>query len=366
MEEKTPSKNPKLRQILIAVVAVVAALVFVVALVRRGGSAASGTETAEPYALDGSAEQVFRAADGRLAVASSSGLQIFDEDGATVLHEIFSLAEPGLTVGGGYAAAYDIGGTELRVARMDDGELQTVEPAGTIVSAALSESGALAVVTDAAGYKGMVTVYDTERNAVYEWYSGTSYVLNAALSPSGDRLAVLCMAEGGSSVHLFALNSETERGVFSAEGELLADLFWVDSRVCALSSSRLVFLSDSAEQAGEYVYDGMYLYDYAREGDGFVTLVLSQYRSGSAEKVVTVSDNGSVLGETAAADGAESVSACGKQVLLFGGGTLTLYNQQLEQLEQTQEELAGVRRALLLRRGQALLISDYSAQSRAL
>lgn len=367
MDERTPSKNPKLRMLVIAAVAVIAALLFVVLLLQRGGRASTGTGAEpEPYTLDSSAKQVFRASEGRLAVASSSGLQLFDENGSTVLHEIFSLTEPGLTVGGGYAAAYDIGGTRLCVADFD-GSVEDVEVSGSIVSASLNGSGWLTVVTDAAGYKGQVTVYDKDRNAVYEWYSGKGYVMNAALSDSGDRLAVLCAEEGGSAVHLFALDSETERGCYTAAGELFADLYWIDGgRVCALSQTRLAFLNDKGEPAGEYHYDGMYLYDYSKEGDGFFTLVLSQYRSGSAAKIVTVSPGGTVLGETAPDGDVESVSVCGKQVLLCGGGKLTLYNQQMERLGQVQEDLLGVRRALLLQRGKVLLVYDYSAQSYSL
>lgn len=368
MEEKTPSKNPKLRMLLIAAVAVIVALLFVVLLLQRGGRAAAGKDaSSEPYTLDSSAKQVFRALDGRLAVASSSGLQLFDENGNTVLHEIFSLAEPGLTVGAERAAAYDIGGTQLSVAGFDGGDLQTVEVAGSIVSASLNAGGWLTVVTDAAGYKGMVTVYDASLNAVYEWYSGKGYVMNAALSDNNSRLAVLCAEEGGSAVHLFALDSETERGSYAVTDELFADLYWIDGdRVCALSQTRLAFLNDKAELTGEYGYGGMYLYDYTRDGDGFCTLVLSQYRSGSAAKLVTVGSSGVVLGETVPDGDVESVSACGKQVLVCGGGRLTLYNQQAERLKQAQEDLLGVRRAILLQRGRALLVYDYSAQSYSL
>lgn len=349
--------------LLIAAVAVIVALLFVVLLLQRGGSAASGTGTdAEPYTLDSSASPVFRALNGRLAVASSSGLQLFDENGNTVLHEIFSLTVPGLTVGADRAAAYDIGGTQLCVAEFN-GDVQTVAVSGTIVSASLNGSGWLTVVTDAPGYKGMVTVYDASLNAIYEWYSGNGYVMNAALSAGSDRLAVLCAEEGGSAVHLFALDSEEERGCYAVTNELFADLYWIDSdRVCALSQTRLAFLNDKAELSGEYSYDGMYLYDYSKDGDGFFTLVLSQYRSGSAAKLVTVSPSGVLLGETVPPGDVESVSVCGKQVLVCGSGRLTLYNQQMEVLKQEQEDLLGVRRAILLRRGNALLVYDYSAQ----
>lgn len=362
MEEKTPSKNPKLRQITVAIVAVLAALLFVYLLLQRGGASSSGSDGVEPYTFDSSAKQVFRAVDGRLTVASSSGLQMFDADGNTVLHEIFSLSKPGLTVGGDRVAVYDIGGTRLSVADFEGG-FTDLEVPGNITAASMNQNGWLAVVTDAAGYKGMVTVYNPDGSAVYEWYSGKGYTINAALSDNGSRLAVLCAEEGGSVVHLFSLDSEEERGSYAAANELFADLYWIGGdRVCALSQSRLAFLNDKGELSGEYSYSGMYLYDYSKDGDGFFTLVLSQYRSGSAAKIVTVASSGTVQGELMLTSDVESISVCGKQVLVYGSGALTLYNQQMEQLQSTKENLLGVRRVILLRRGTALLVSDYSAQ----
>ena len=73
------------------------------------------------------------------------------------MHEIFTLAQPGISVGGERVCAYDIGGTTLCVADFK-GNKTDITPSGEIISADLSESGYLAVCTEAAGYKGAVTV----------------------------------------------------------------------------------------------------------------------------------------------------------------------------------------------------------------
>lgn len=362
MEEKTPMKSPKLRQLAIAAAALLAAALFVYLLVQRANRTEYDFGDSTPYTFDSSAHQIFRVLDSRLAVASSSGIQLLDENGATVLHELFSLQNPGMAAGSDRVAVFDIGGTRLTVADFE-GDTADVAAAGTIVTATMNAGGYLTVVTDAAGYKGLVTVYDAQREPVYEWYSGTGYVLTAALSDDGKHLAVLCADETGSTVHLFTLGSEEETGSYAAPGELFADLYWISGgRVCAVSQTRLAFLNDRAELAAQYDYGGMYLYDYAKEGDGYATLVLSQYRSGSAASIVTVNANGVLQGQCTPAVDVESVSVAGKQVLVFGSGTLTLYNQQMEQLKAAQEDLLGVKRAVLLGRGTVLLVYGYSAQ----
>ena len=109
--------NPRLRQALIVAVCVLAVLLFLYLLLRdRPGSANDYLDDSAPYTFDSSANRTFRTVDSRLAVVSSSGLQLLDDSGKTVLHEIFTLAQPGISVGGERVCAYDIGGTTLCVA----------------------------------------------------------------------------------------------------------------------------------------------------------------------------------------------------------------------------------------------------------
>ena len=178
-------RNPRLRQTVIVAVCVLAVLLFLYLLLRdRPGSASDYLDDSAPYTFDSSASRTFRTVDSRLAVVSSSGLQLLDDNGKTVLHEIFTLSQPGISVGGERVCAYDIGGTTLCVADFK-GNKTDIEPAGEIISADLSDSGYLAVCSDAAGYKGAVTVYDTSGKAVYVCSSGPGYLVRAAVSPDG-------------------------------------------------------------------------------------------------------------------------------------------------------------------------------------
>ena len=97
-------RNPRLRQTVIVAVCVLAVLLFLYLLLRdRPGSASDYLDDSAPYTFDSSASRTFRTVDSRLAVVSSSGLQLLDENGKTVLHEIFTLSQPGISVGGEYA-----------------------------------------------------------------------------------------------------------------------------------------------------------------------------------------------------------------------------------------------------------------------
>ena len=319
------------------------------------------TGCAQLYHYAADRTSCFASLDGSLAIVTNSQLLGMQENGQVVCNETVKWTSCTVAQNQGIAAAYDIGGTTLCVADFK-GNKTDIEPAGEIISADLSDSGYLAVCSDAAGYKGAVTVYDTSGKAVYVWYSGTGYLVRAAVSPDGKYLAALCLQDSGSVVHTFALTSEDERGSAACADELFADLFWRGGKVCCVSQTRLAFFDDNAKLTAEYPFGDLYLYDYAAEGDGFVTLALSRYRSGSAEQLVTVNASGSELGKCETTGAVTSLSVNGKQVLVQYSDRLTLYNQQLDEIKSVEQNLLGVRRSVLLRRGAALLLSGSSAE----
>ena len=334
------------------------AVLFVLSLILFRPGTEEGVIETSPYALDSSASQRFAVMDGGyLAVASGGGLQIFDENGSLVQREAVTMLQPALDAAGDYAAACDVGGTTL-VTMDRKGNVKTTELTGAIIAVAAAPDGWLAVVTEAQGSRGMVTVYDEKRTVVYEWYSGEDYVVNAALS-GNHTLAVLCAGSGGSKVHVFTMDSEEEAGYFAAD-ELLMDVFWTDDgKLAALSEKRLVFLDKHAVQTAEYAFGGLHLYDYSTGGDGLTTLALSAYRTGGTCTLVTLSPAGKVIGERTV-DAVTSIAAHGKQILVRSGATLTLYNQQLEDMRALEIDPLGVRDAQLLQSGRVLLIYDYS------
>ncbi|MBQ6404110.1 MAG: hypothetical protein IJI27_09420 [Oscillospiraceae bacterium] len=335
------------------------AVLFVLSLILfRREAAEEGVIETSPYALDSSASQRFAVMDGGyLAVASGGGLQIFDENGSLVQREAVTMLQPALDASGDYAAACDVGGTTL-VTMDRKGNVKTSELTGAIIAVAAAPDGWLAVVSEAQGYRGMVTVYDEKQNVVYEWYSGEDYVVNAALS-GNHTLAVLCAGSGGAKVHIFTMDSEEEAGHFASD-ELMMDVFWTDDgKLAALSEKRLVFLDRQAVQTAEYAFGGLHLYDYTTGGEGLTTLALSAYRTGGTCTLVTLNPSGKVIGERTV-DAVTSVAAHGKQILVRSGEVLTLYNQQLEDMRSLEIDPLGVRDARLLQSGRVLLIYDYS------
>jgi hypothetical protein len=123
------------------------------ALISAGDDEEKGTA----WSYEAGSAQVFAAAGNGLATASSTGLQLLDADGYTVVRHICSLDTPALAVSDKLAVAFDIGGKTLRVADFS-GNVTEMDTDGTIISVTMNADGFMAVTTSESGYKGLVTV----------------------------------------------------------------------------------------------------------------------------------------------------------------------------------------------------------------
>jgi hypothetical protein len=367
MSKTKSKKSARVRQLtaLIAAGLVVAAALLVFLFRDDIGELLSSkdaeAEKGTAWAFEAGSSQIFATAGNGLAIASSTGLQLLDAKGYTVVRHVCSLETPALAVSDKLVAAFDIGGTVLRVADFD-GNVTEMDTEDTIISVTMNEDGCMAVTTSAVGYKGLVTVYNAALEPIYDWYSGEGYPISACVSPDSKSLAVLTAAEDGGHVHLFSLSGSDETGSYFAEGELLVDLRWMSSgRLCAISEKSAVFIKDSGEVAGTYDFGGMYLADYSFGGSGFLTLALTKYLSASASLIVTVGDGGEQLGQTEADSELNGLSASGKQVLALYSDGLTLYSQSLNR-RGGADDVQSVKKALIRPDGNVIVIFTASAQ----
>ena len=315
----------------------------------------------QPYTYETGARQAFAADGENIAVATTTGLQLLDGSGYTVSRQVFSMSQPAVSAGGGVFAFYDVGGTALRVAYAD-GEITDMDTDSTIISVSVNDSGYLTTVTETAGYKSLVTVYDSELSAVYKWYSGTGYALSAQVSPDNKSLAVACAGAAGGTVHLFSLSSETEKASLTSADELFLQLHWFSgSRLCAISETRVLFFDSSGQDTAEYIFDGKYLTNFQLDGTDFIALHLSRYRTGTAGVLVTLSSAGSELGSIEVQKDIQSMDVRNERVLVLYSDSLVRYSRTLTE-SGSSDQVLGIKRALLDKKGNAFLLFSYFAE----
>lgn len=325
------------------------------------GRSAGPEQAGEAFAYEAGSDQDFALAGNGLAAASSSAVQLLDSSGKTVFKQVVSFGVPAVFACQDRALFCDIGGKQCINAGFDGSPTQ-LDFDGNIISADMNGSGWFTVISEEAGYKGLVQVYDPDCQLIYKWWSGTGYVLKAAVSPDNRLMAALCVDSDGGKIHIFSLSSENELACAEFDGDLLFDMYFMaDGTICSIGEEMLYFIDTDAQLRGSYSLDGLYLNDYDFGSSAFAALYLSEYRTGAAGTVVTLDSRGEVLGHAEMDKDMISMSASGKQLLVMSAGGLSLYSQDMS-LSDSLEKLMTARSALLRPNGDALLLSAYSAE----
>ena len=374
--EKTreKKKNPVISAVLALIATLLLVALAVLAFVFRDRLTGEGlremfrsgpAETAqgESFVYESGADQVFAAAGSGLAMASSSSIELMNAAGNTVFKQVVSYGVPAVFACERGALFCSLGGTECVLASMDaETEPLRIVPGGEIITASMNAAGWFTVTATAAGYKGLVGVYDAAGTLKYQWWSGNGYVLKAAVSPDNRMLAVLCAETGGGRLHLFRLDSELEQGAAEFQSELPFDLeFLGNDRICVVGEDALSFFAADGELKGRFELGNYYLLDYNLSGQSYAALYVSAYRTGSGGLIETVDRDGKLLGYAETGQNVTSLSASGRQLLVMTAGGLTLYGQDMSVLG-GRDSLMTAKRAILRPDGDVLLLNAYSAE----
>lgn len=316
--------------------------------------------TGDAFTYETGSGQVFATAGNGLAVASSSAVQLLNAEGETVFKQVVSYGAPAISAADESVLFYDVGGKGCVIAGFD-GESIAPGISENIITASMNANGWFALVTEEAGYKGLVRVYDAGGKAQYEWWSGSGYVLKAQLSPDNKRLVVLTADMEGSRLHFFDLRSETEQASLPFANELLFDFYYMGDTICALSEKAVHFVTGEGTEKARYEFGAQYLMDYEFGSGSFAVFYLSSYRTGGSGTLLSLDSSGNVLGSAAISREVLSMSAAGRQVLVMTSGDIGLYGQDMG-LQSAVEDLMTAKKALLRPDGNVLLLSAYSAE----
>ena len=373
-KRKKRRRNRRLRAILATAVTLLLIVAAVLVFVNRdrlsgenlrhtfGRDAEEESDSlqSEPYGYEVGTGQVFAVAGNGFAVASSSALEYLDRDGRTVYKQVVSYNEPAVFGSEAGVLFCDLGAD--RAIRLNAaGEKLELSPAGELITAAMNGEGWVTLVTSAAGYKGLVEVFDPGGELRYQWWSGSGYVLRAVVGPDNRTLAVLTAETGGGKLHIFRLDSETEQAAYSFGEELPFDLaFHSDDSLCVISEASLCFLRTDGTLIAQRDYSGYYLLDYEL-GEHFVAVYISAYRSGGGGYLESFSPAGELLAVQEQESDPLSLCINGRQLLVLNSGGWMLCHPDLS-VQRQQNALTTAKKALLRQDGSILLLYSYFAE----
>ena len=315
----------------------------------------------ETFYYDQGRNGVFADVGGSFLIASTTGVQMFGQDGTELVFKSSVMTNPAVDTCGDYAVAFDIGGTRVYVLSKSE-LIYSVTTEEKIIDAAVNANGWITLCTQEEGYNGQVTVYNREGTAVYQWFSGENFLLAAALANSNGRMAVLTIGQEASRITVFDLNSEEPRASIDISREVLIDLaFKSGDTLAAISTDHVYFLNVNGEVTAQYDSEGAVLTAYDLGGDGIVTAAYSDYKDSASGRIVTVNLKGEVLGRLDLEESIQSLAVNDRYVAALYGSGLVVYSVKLDEKASNSELTGG--RTVLLREGKtAVVAGDYSAE----
>ena len=314
---------------------------------------------AEPFTFETGSRQYFSLVGDRLAVASSTGLQILSSKGETLQRSVFSMTNPAISASEDACAFYDVGGKALRL--YTGGDCAELDRDYPIISVQLNSSNYLAVAEQESGYKGLVTVLDPDGSPIYQWYSGSGYVVDAAVSPDSTSLAVLCVESTGSVIHMFPLNSENESFSVQLPGELAFRLsFFKNGSFCTLSEDALHFFTSSGKERPAYSFEGSYLVGYKLSSE-LCAVSLSKYVSGSDIVLSSFSSDGDLYGSVALSGEPVSLFAQKQKLLVLCSDRASVFSRDMRTLKEARVT-AGYKDAVITPKGSVFLLTSHYAE----
>lgn len=325
----------------------------------------SDSGRAEAFAYDGDLGCTFAVLDGDLLVCSNNAISLYSGSGTRYIHQQVSMENPVVNTNGTLAVVYDVGGSSLYILGQRSLVWSTTD-LEYILSARLNKNGQLTVVTQASGYRGMVTVYDAAYSPVMSVNLSSAFVMDAALSDDGHTLATLTVGQKSGAfstgLELYVMNYAS--GSYQADvscslgGGVELDMRHTASAVWTVSDRGLA-ITDHGGASAWVDWSDRYLRRYTLNGDGFAVALLGRYRAGSQAELWVVDAQGQrqMLEFN---EQVMSIAAAGRYFAVLTGDRLDIYTDQME-LYSTLKGTQGARTVLLMADGSAILVSMDSA-----
>ena len=314
------------------------------------------------FTYDESNSNQYASLSGGLVVASSTGLNLYDKDGAETSAVPVSMSVPVLKTGAEVALAYDVGGTSLEAASQKQGTVLSLTSQRGILDADISADDSICYLSSESGYKSVLYVYNSSQSLIYRWLSSSQFLMRCSVSAGAKYAAAAALGqEDGmflSSVVLFRTDSEQILRTIPIGNALIYDLhFTADNTLCVLCEDALYFYDLEGQCLGSFSYADAYLKDYSFDGSGYVTLVMNLYKAGNRYTIVTVGQDGTMLGSLPLGEQILDISASGRYLAVLTSGTLTIYDQTLKEYDGT-DNTSGATGVVIRADGSAILLAN--------
>lgn len=312
---------------------------------------------AELYEYNGDQTSRFAVLDGSLVALSGNRLLMMNEKGKNLVNEAVRFSSPTLISNERCAVAYDTGGTALYLLG-SKGVLWTLESEGEILSATINENNYITVVANKSGYKAAVYVYSDTGEPIFEFDSADRFVMTAALSRDNHTLAAVTMGqENGhfsSYLVLYRTNSKEPIKKTQISDGAVYEVGWTDGCFCVVAEDGLYFWETDGTQVGSYIFNNVYLLRCCLKGNGYVSLLVSPYKSGSQCTLLAVDTEGNELGCCEIDNEVLNFDSAGRYTAVLCADELTIYDKAMQCVSELRD-ISEAHQVLMRADGSAVL-----------
>lgn len=245
---------------------------------------------------EGEEEIVFK--DG-FAIMSTGTLSVYSSDMIRFSTHTVGYKQPVLMASDEFLLCFDRGGKKLSL--YDSFDLLTEKTfEKNILNVAISDDGHFSVITESEGYKGLVTIYDSNFKEVMQWYSADYYLLYSGFT-SRNTLSVVTVKPNNENMDIYVINlnyrAGEERKVVCAENR-----FPMDAKVKSDSTLEVVTDLDIITFRSEgfnsiYSYGSSNIYTY-KQFDEYSVIVSIEDSVKELYMITAVDSVGNVMFET--------------------------------------------------------------------
>ena len=281
---------------------------------------------------------VYAVMDDYLAAASGNAVSLYDDEGTVRARcEISGRQELTLKSRGDFLLVYEIGGTELTLLD-SNGQKRCTAAVGSIYDADLAGNGSFAVLSAGDGCRAVLEVYSASGELRFRHSSATRNLCACAISPDGSYVSAVALGqeklELSSSALLFATDSTEPVGELPLGAQLVYDLaFLEDDRLCAVGETSLAFFTAEGILLRKYPENEGDLCAYSF-GDGFLAAVYDLYDQEGCGMMLLDTDgkNAGFCRVTAPL----SLHTCGSYTALLTADGLSIYDRSLRTCAETE------------------------------
>lgn len=246
--------------IAVLVVLLVLELIFPAGLVRTAKNTIAVIGSGSlPIELDSTNTLDVKPMGSYYFLISNSHLYAYSNSGKELINHPHGCENPILKVSRYGALVFDQDDSKISIITIS-GEEFFVDTKKTVKSAAISDTGNYAVVTESDSYASAVSVYNKKGENIYEWYSAKDTVNNVAISSNGKKIAVSTFNTSGgeftSTINVLNFESATPEYTYKIENSLVYDISSAATDYFTVASSNAMhFIKWSNYKRNDYSND---------------------------------------------------------------------------------------------------------------